>query len=205
MKTYYQLLEVKQDAPKEDIKRAFHKLAKQYHPDVADTHGAFIEILNAYKTLIDDEKRLSYNNALIKHASKAHTIIPKSRVSFALSLQDVARLRMLNQRGRRGRLCNPLGYHVCVHVTRSELLSGCQVLVDIPAHVVCPLCRGHRVCCNLCSDKGYILKAVPVPVDIPKDLTNKSIFSVSLREIKRKEYTFFLIKQLSVKIEILQE
>lgn len=62
---YYEILGVSKDASREDIKRAFKKLARANHPDVAkDQAGAeerFKEINEAYEVLGDPEKRKKYD------------------------------------------------------------------------------------------------------------------------------------------------
>ena len=59
-KDYYGVLGVPRDATADDIKRAYRKLARQYHPDVNPEPGAqerFKEITAAYEVLSDDQKR----------------------------------------------------------------------------------------------------------------------------------------------------
>jgi molecular chaperone DnaJ len=59
-KDYYGILGVPKDATADDIKRAYRKLARQYHPDVNPDPGAqerFKEINAAYEVLSDDQKR----------------------------------------------------------------------------------------------------------------------------------------------------
>ena len=60
---YYEILEVSQDASIDDIKKAYKKLALQYHPDKnKEADIKFKEISNAYEILGDPEKRQNYDN-----------------------------------------------------------------------------------------------------------------------------------------------
>ena len=65
LKDYYKILQVSSTASSEEIKKAFRKLALQYHPDKnIDTQSAtknFIEIQEAYAVLGDKIKRAAYN------------------------------------------------------------------------------------------------------------------------------------------------
>ncbi|MCP9787348.1 DnaJ C-terminal domain-containing protein [Cyanobium sp. N5-Cardenillas] len=64
-KDYYAALEVDREASAEEIKKAYRKLARQYHPDVAKEEGAeerFKEISEAYQTLSDPQKRQAYDD-----------------------------------------------------------------------------------------------------------------------------------------------
>jgi DnaJ-class molecular chaperone len=97
------------------------------------------------------------------------------------------------------------GFDVSVSLTEPELRAGSTVHVDVPARVVCPLCHGDRVPCTLCSGKGQIMRAVEVPVDIPGHMDDGYVFSVPLRKLKQKEFAFFKIKCLLVKIHVVQE
>lgn len=61
---YYDVLGVSRTASKEDIKKAFRDLARQYHPDVnksADAEARFKEINEAYGILSDDDQRARYD------------------------------------------------------------------------------------------------------------------------------------------------
>ncbi len=203
MSTLYEILNVTREADRQDIKRAFYKLAKQYHPDVSRNDAEFIKILNAYKTLIDDSRRRRYDRTLFKKRA----ILTGDRILYAVSLKDIAHRDPYSpvQSAQRARFYNRKGYHICVNLTVSELMSGAIVNVDVPAHVICPLCHGHHTCCSFCSDRGYILKAVCVPVAIPEDIRDGDIFQVSLRQFKHEQYAFFMIKHLLIKVRIFQD
>jgi len=63
-KDYYQVLGVRRDADAEEIKRAYRKLARKYHPDVSDEKNAedrFKEVAEAYEVLRDSDKRAAYD------------------------------------------------------------------------------------------------------------------------------------------------
>ena len=63
---YYEVLGVKRDASKDEIKDAYRKLAMQFHPDRNKDPGAeekFKEISEAYAVLIDNQKRQQYDHS----------------------------------------------------------------------------------------------------------------------------------------------
>jgi curved DNA-binding protein len=64
-KDYYKILGVDRKASEDDIKKAYRKLARKYHPDVSKEANAkerFQEVSEAYETLRDKEKRAAYDS-----------------------------------------------------------------------------------------------------------------------------------------------
>jgi len=65
-KDYYEILGINRNADEKEIKKAYRKLAKQYHPDTykgdkKDAEEKFKEISEAYEVLIDKDKRAKYD------------------------------------------------------------------------------------------------------------------------------------------------
>lgn len=66
---YYQILEVKRNATAPEIKRAFRRLAKRYHPDknpeqIAFAEQMFREVCRAYSTLRNEKQKSAYDRTL---------------------------------------------------------------------------------------------------------------------------------------------
>src|SRR6185436_993430 len=61
-KDYYEILGINKGASKDEIKKAFYKLAHKYHPDKKEGNEAkFKEVNEAYQILSDDQKRAKYD------------------------------------------------------------------------------------------------------------------------------------------------
>jgi molecular chaperone DnaJ len=61
---YYEVLGISKSASQDEVKKAFRKLAMQYHPDrnkASDAESKFKEINEAYEVLGDSEKRRTYD------------------------------------------------------------------------------------------------------------------------------------------------
>lgn len=66
-KDYYKILGLARDAAQDDVKRAYRRLARKYHPDVSkepDAEERFKELSEAYEALKDPEKRAAYDSLL---------------------------------------------------------------------------------------------------------------------------------------------
>lgn len=63
-KDYYKIMGIQRNASQDEIKRAYHKLARKYHPDVSkepDAEEKFKELGEAYEVLKDPQKRQAYD------------------------------------------------------------------------------------------------------------------------------------------------
>ncbi len=93
LKNYYEILEVNVDADYDEIKSAYRKLARKYHPDInksPDAIAIFKEISTAYETLYDKDKRNKYDilNGIFKTDTKNNnTSSQKAQEEYADSVR----------------------------------------------------------------------------------------------------------------------
>lgn len=79
---YYQVLEIPQDASDGDVRHAYRRLAKLYHPDVNREPGAaakFIQIQQAYEVLSDPQRRARYDYYALRYTHRQDTFAPETK------------------------------------------------------------------------------------------------------------------------------
>lgn len=88
-KDYYRILGLQRDASQDEIKRAYRRLARKYHPDVSkesDAEDRFKEVSEAYEVLKDPEKRAAYDQlGRQRHAGEEFTPPPGWNAGFEFS------------------------------------------------------------------------------------------------------------------------
>ena len=162
---YYEVLGVSRDASNEEIKKAFRKLAFQYHPDRNRDDGAeekFKEVNEAYEVLSDEDKRTAYDR--FGH-SGAEGLFGRGFEGFDFGgFGDIFEAffggtgTTTRQAPRRG---NDLQYRLSISFEEAAL--GCEKEIEISRVEVCSTCRGTRsrpgsqpVRCPNCDGTGQI-------------------------------------------------
>jgi len=168
---YYQVLGVARDATSATIKRAFRRLAKQYHPDVASDAEqavqAFQELQAAYETLTDAERRRRYDETLVR----AERIEP-----LAWSFVRSPAAGDLRRPFRPGSVSGE------ILLTPQEASAGGVLPIDVPVSATCQACQGTGgfiFDCEHCLGEGKIGRRLPVPVRIPPGVREGQVFQVT--------------------------
>ncbi|KAJ0984681.1 hypothetical protein J5N97_003037 [Dioscorea zingiberensis] len=159
---YYEILGVAKDATQDDIKKAFHALAKKYHPDVNKNNPTakrkFQEIRDAYETLRDPEKRANFDRGKEKvryataDAKGFHDAYEEYAANNGTRFHNTREdpfsdtfYKIFSEVFEHEREVFASDIEVELSLTFSEAAKGCRKHVSFRAQVVCDSCygRGH--------------------------------------------------------------
>jgi len=150
---YYTILGVSRDSSKEEIKKAYKKLAKQYHPDISKDSSAeekFKKISEAYAVLSDDTKKQQYDQ--FGHAGFDQRYSQEDifrnfdfRVFddiFGESSGFNSIFDMFFGDGRRRRRTSGSDLRYDIEISLKEAAKGVKKVINIPKRAVCDYCNG---------------------------------------------------------------
>ena len=169
---YYEVLGVSKTATDAEIKSAFRRLAKKYHPDINKEPGAekkFKEIGEAYAVLSDPNKRKQYDqfgHAAFDQGAGGGEFSGFDFSGFDVDLDDILGSMFGNgfgfsNRGSR-RNTKTRGDDVLYHMdlTFDEAVFGCEKDIKIDTSVSCPDCDGKgghdEMTCDVCHGSGSV-------------------------------------------------
>jgi molecular chaperone DnaJ len=170
---YYKTLGVDRKASQEDIKRAYRKLARQYHPDTNKDTGAeerFKRISEAYDVLGDPEKRKKYDRGQSVFGGAGPFgggggSSPGAGADFG-SFSDILSNIFSTTAGRGGARTRPAtergrDLETTVSLSFEQAVEGAQVPVAVTTHTPCTTCRGTGarpgtapIVCPVCQGRG---------------------------------------------------
>ncbi|MCB0169461.1 MAG: molecular chaperone DnaJ [Anaerolineae bacterium] len=171
---YYEVLGVAKSASPEEIKKAYRRLARQYHPDVseeADAETKFKEVNEAYEILSDEQKRGLYDR--FGHAGVSGNAGGFGGGGFGF---DVGRdpfeifeevfgsfggFGGRRQTGRRPRRGSDLRYDLTLEF--EEAIFGAEKEIEVPRRETCAHCNGSKaepgtnpIRCPECNGTGEV-------------------------------------------------
>jgi len=170
MKDYYQILGVSRNATDEEIKSAYRKLAKQYHPDVAankeEAERKFKEINEAYQVLIDPEKRKVYDRYGTVENISYQTTNREDLFDIFSEIFDDFLFKNYNyrqspedifSRPRKGK-----DITINLDITLEDAYFGKTEKIKVPYLKKCPVCDGKGfknedlMVCDKCGGRGQV-------------------------------------------------
>ena len=169
---YYETLGVDRGASEADVKKAYRKLAMQYHPDrnqgdVAAEHK-FKELSEAYQVLSDAEKRATYDqfgHAAFEGAAGGPGGGFDYQSSFAEVFDDLFGEFTGSRRGGRGgaRAARGADLRFNFEISLEEAFAGKQTTIRVPTSTSCEACKGSGAAegakpetCTTCQGAGKV-------------------------------------------------
>lgn len=202
MKNYYSILGVTPDSSDAEIKSAYRKLARKYHPDVNPYGTArFKDITEAYETLSDAKKRIQYDtvNRFFKSSPKQekqhtssnkadseykkqassqnHTEPKMSKEEFSKKINDIFE-EFSKPKSKKEKTTPKRGEDLYedIFVNIKEAVNGAERIINVMHSTACPNCKGRKFIngslCHLCKGTGEKVEHKKIIVKIPKNVKN---------------------------------
>lgn len=202
MKNYYSILGVTPDSTDAEIKSAYRKLARKYHPDINPYGTAqFKDITEAYDVLSDSKKRMQYDtlNGFFKSAPKQekqytsskqahgeykkqasaekHTEPKTSKDDFSKKINDIFE-EFSKPKPKKTKLNPKRGDDLFedISITVRDAINGGERIINVMHSSECPNCRGRKfingALCPVCKGTGEKLEHKKINVKIPKNVKN---------------------------------
>ncbi len=164
-KDFYKILGVDKKASDEEIKKAYRKLAKEYHPDKGGDEHKFKEVAEAYETLSDPSKKQEYDNPI--HSN------PYNGGFGGFDIND-----LFNRGGnpfgdmfgsRFGGGNGTLKENLMINLTVSffDILNGTKKKIKYKREIKCDACNGQGgtdvANCNNCHGRGSNQRVANTP------------------------------------------
>lgn len=174
MKNYYKILGISKKASREEIKKAYYKLAHKYHPDKGGGDGGkFKEINEAYQVLSDKEKRAQYDKfgrVFERGAGPGFDFQwswQRPDIDFEFNLDDLGELfEEMFGFGREQRKKDFKGgksIKIDVEISLEDALTGKERKITLYKQIICSRCQGvgaepgtKVVECFSCRGTGHV-------------------------------------------------
>jgi molecular chaperone DnaJ len=206
MRDLYEVLGVGRNASEDEIKKAYRKLARRYHPDVnpgsADAGKRFREIQEAYAVLSDSKKREQYDRfgtvdeaaAAARQAHARWTTRPAARGFDFRSFGGFADLGDIFGNLFGGFSTGPppaAPLEVSVELEFAQAVRGASVVVPVRREVACRQCSGSGTvsgkACPRCQGSGVLVQTDRLRVRLPAGVGDGDRVRASLKDGSKRE------------------
>jgi molecular chaperone DnaJ len=211
---FYTIFNLPRTAPTDDIKTAFRDLIKRYHPDTAAAGSRNLTekldlIIRGYRILTDDDLRMEYDRILFNSRREdpgGFAIVSKKRIKYSATLSGMLKARLAPKGLKRKDIINNFGQDIEILITPVEAAKGAVAYIELPARMICPLCRGGYSSagdkCYICRGVGRIHTTSQLEVMIPPHVDDSTYIDVDLINIRPDKLTTFNPRHLRIKITI---
>jgi len=192
---YYQVLGIPRTASADEIKKAYRRLARQFHPDMhsgakkAEMEKKFKEMNEAHEVLSDPDKRKKYD----QHGAQWEQAEAYERARQAAGAQNRGQAHSFsgegfsdifeNLFGGRGRAAGQHEFSASgedleteVDLSLREVLSGVTKRINLMEPTPCSTCRGSGAVknrpCQACLGSGHRMESHSIEVKIPAGVQN---------------------------------
>ena len=170
---FYKILGVSKTATKSDIKKAYHKLALELHPDKTNFEPGskaaeeavrkFIEVATAYEVLSDPARRKRYDTigpeSEQKNRQHAHVVRQYNEEPFDMLLRFNGGVFEFHYTKAKAKVVHDM--RVALPITLEDLYIGKTIVKTVSRQRICPHCNGtaassseHIHTCTLCDGTG---------------------------------------------------
>jgi molecular chaperone DnaJ len=202
---YYIVLGVSRGADIDKIKKAYRRVAKKYHPDVARSRESaekFREVRAAYETLADEERRRRYDEELAQRGSEIRIsrvpeIIERRRSLFGDMERFFSRADEFFEGFlpgffdiEKGRIRDKDLYFEAILSPR-EAVEGGLFPITVPVIEPCPRCRRtgfwEDFFCPVCSGYGRVQSEREFSLSIPPHVRHGTEIRLSMEDIGMRD------------------
>jgi len=165
MKDYYSILGVSRDASPEEIKRAFRRLARKYHPDLnhgnKESEEKFKELNEAYSCLSDPERRANYDRYGTAEGPAGNGY--GFETTFTDIFEDIFEGFFGSFGFKKNRPSKGADLRYDLTITLEEAAFGVEKTIKFPRWEQCKTCNGsgikpgtEPIVCPSCGGSGHI-------------------------------------------------
>lgn len=167
MKDYYSILGVSRDASQEEIKKAFRRLARKYHPDLnqgdKSAEEKFKEINEAYACLGDPVRRANYDRYGTPEGPTGNGFGFETYTTFTDIFEDIFEGFFGSFGFRKNKPTKGADLRYDITITLEEAARGVEKTIKFSRWETCGTCNGsgikpgsEPIICSSCGGSGYI-------------------------------------------------